>query len=66
VSHAEPCTEVAVLLIGCGANILSHGGVLETCQVLMGHVDSRTIKLYDRRALRPTRADIERIRYASE
>jgi hypothetical protein len=30
--------------------------------MLMGHVDSRTTKLYDRRALQPTLADIERIR----
>jgi integrase len=43
--------------------LLSNGGDLETCQMLMGHADSRTTKLYDRRALQPTLADIERIRY---
>ena len=47
----------------CGTNFLSNGGGLETCQMLMGHADSRTTKLYDRRALQPTLADIERIRY---
>jgi integrase/recombinase XerD len=47
----------------CGTNFLSNGGELETCQMLMGHADSRTTKLYDRRALQPTLADIERIRY---
>jgi site-specific recombinase XerD len=49
----------------CGTNFLSNGGDLETCQMLMGHADSRTTKLYDRRALQPTLADIERIRYMS-
>jgi hypothetical protein len=29
----------------------------------IGHADSRTTNLYDRRALQPTLADIERIRY---
>ena len=47
----------------CGTNFLSNGGQLETCQMLMGHADSRTTKLYDRRLLQPTLADIERIRY---
>lgn len=47
----------------CGTNFLSNGGELEICQMLMGHADSRTTKLYDRRALRATLADIERIRY---
>lgn len=47
----------------CGTNFLSNGGDLETCQQLMGHADSRTTKLYDRRSLQPTLADIERIRY---
>jgi len=47
----------------CGTNFLANGGQLETCQMLMGHADSRTTKLYDRRALQPTLADIERIRY---
>lgn len=47
----------------CGTNFLSNGGQLETCQLLMGHADSRTTKLYDRRMLQPTLADIERIRY---
>jgi hypothetical protein len=50
----------------CGTNFLAHGGALETCQVLMGHADSRTTKLYNRRALQPTLAEIDRIRYASE
>jgi hypothetical protein len=31
--------------------------------MLMGHAESRTIKLYDRRALQPTLAGIERIGY---
>jgi hypothetical protein len=35
----------------------------QTYQLLMGHAESRTTKLYDRRALQPTLADIERIRY---
>lgn len=47
----------------CGTNFLSNGGELEICQMLMGHADSRTTKLYDRRALKATLADIERIRY---
>lgn len=47
----------------CGTNFLTNGGELEVCQMLMGHADSRTTKLYDRRALRATLADIERIRY---
>ena len=50
----------------CGTNFLSNGGGLETCQMLMGHADSRTTKLYDRRALQPTLADIERIRYGKD
>lgn len=47
----------------CGTNFLTNGGELEVCQMLMGHADSRTTKLYDRRALKATLADIERIRY---
>lgn len=47
----------------CGTNFLTNGGELEVCQMLMGHADSRTTKLYDRRSLRATLADIERIRY---
>ncbi|MBV9865363.1 MAG: hypothetical protein JO316_08440 [Abitibacteriaceae bacterium] len=47
----------------CGTNFLSNGSDLETCQMLMGHTDSRATKLCDRRALQPTLADIERIRY---
>ncbi len=50
----------------CGTNFLSNGGQLETCQMLMGHADSRTTKLYDRRAVQATLADIERIRYEKE
>ena len=47
----------------CGTNFLSNGGQLETCQKLMGHADSRTTKLYDRRELQITQGEIERIRY---
>lgn len=47
----------------CGTNFLANGGQLEICQLLMGHADSRTTKLYDRRSLRATLDDIERIRY---
>lgn len=42
---------------------LENGGSLETAQYIAGHADSRTTKLYDRRAQRATREDIERIRY---
>ena len=42
---------------------LIHGGELEVYQMLTWHADSRTTKLHDRRALRVTLADIERIRY---
>jgi hypothetical protein len=38
-------------------------GHQETCQVLMGHADSRTTKLYCQRVLQTTMAGIERIRY---
>ena len=50
----------------CGTNFLTNGGELEVCQMLMGHADSRTTKLYDRRALKATLADIERIRYGKD
>lgn len=50
----------------CGTNFLANGGELEICQMLMGHADSRTTKLYDRRSLRATLADIERIRYGKD
>lgn len=42
---------------------LENGGSLETAQYIAGHADSRTTKLYDRRAQRATREEIERIRY---
>jgi hypothetical protein len=35
----------------------------QTYQLLLGHAESRTTTLYDRRALQPTLADTERIRY---
>jgi len=47
----------------CGTNFLTNGGGLGVCQKLMGHADSRTTKLYDRRELAVTQGDIERIRY---
>jgi integrase len=47
----------------CGTNFLDNGGSLETCQKLMGHVDSRTTKLYDRRKREVEQKDIERIHY---
>lgn len=47
----------------CGTNFLMNGGDLEVCQELMGHADSRTTKLYDRRKIKASQADIERIRY---
>ena len=47
----------------CGTNFLTNGGDLETCQQLMGHADSRTTKLYDRRTRRIQQGDIERIHY---
>lgn len=50
----------------CGTNFLTNGGELETCQELMGHADSRTTKLYDRRTLRILQGDIERIRYGND
>jgi len=42
---------------------LSNGGDLETAQQLANHVDSRTTKLYDKRATRLELEDIVRIRY---
>lgn len=47
----------------CGTNFLTNGGNLEVCQKLMGHADSRTTKLYDRRDLQVMQGDIERIQY---
>jgi len=47
----------------CGTNFLTNGGSLEVCQKLMGHADSRTTKLYDRRDLQIIQGDIERIQY---
>lgn len=42
---------------------LENGGTLEKAQWIAGHSDSRTTKLYDRRALRATVEDIERVRF---
>ncbi|BCM94497.1 tyrosine recombinase XerC (plasmid) [Abditibacteriota bacterium] len=50
----------------CGTNFLTNGGELEVCQKLMGHADSRTTKLYDRRELAVSQGDIERIRYGRD
>lgn len=44
-------------------NYLENGGSLEKAQWIAGHSDSRTTKLYDRRALKATVEDIERVRY---
>ncbi len=42
---------------------LENGGSLETAQQLANHADSRTTKLYDRRATRLELEEIVRIRY---
>ncbi|MBX3096223.1 MAG: tyrosine-type recombinase/integrase [Fimbriimonadaceae bacterium] len=42
---------------------LTNGGDLETAQQLANHADSRTTKLYDRRATRMELEEIVRIRY---
>jgi site-specific recombinase XerD len=42
---------------------LENGGSLETAQWIAGHADSRTTKLYDRRHLRASLEDLERVRY---
>jgi len=42
---------------------LENGGSLETAQWIAGHADSRTTKLYDKRAQRATLEDLERVRY---
>ncbi|MFN7140940.1 MAG: tyrosine-type recombinase/integrase, partial [Limisphaerales bacterium] len=42
---------------------LANGGSLETAQQLANHADSRTTKLYDRRATRLELEEIVRIRY---
>lgn len=44
-------------------NYLENGGTLEKAQWIAGHSDSRTTKLYDRRALRASIEDIERVRF---
>ena len=44
-------------------NYLENGGTLEKAQWIAGHSDSRTTKLYDRRALKATVEDIERVRF---
>jgi site-specific recombinase XerD len=44
-------------------NYLENGGTLEKAQWIAGHSDSRTTKPYDRRALRATVEDIERVRF---
>jgi hypothetical protein len=42
---------------------LANGGSLETAQELANHADSRTTRLYDRRATRMELEEIVRIRY---
>jgi integrase/recombinase XerD len=44
-------------------NFLENGGSLEVAQRIAGHADSRTTKLYDRRAEKLLVEDMERIRY---
>jgi site-specific recombinase XerD len=44
-------------------NYLENDGTLEVAQRIAGHADSRTTKLYDRRAQKLLLEDIERIRY---
>ncbi len=44
-------------------NFLENGGSLEKAQWIAGHADSRTTKLYDRRALRASIEDLERVRF---
>ena len=42
---------------------LENGGLIEKAQWIAGHSDSRTTKLYDRRNLKASLDDIERLRY---
>ena len=42
---------------------LENGGTLEKAQWIAGHADSRTTKLYDRRNVRASMADVERVTY---
>jgi integrase/recombinase XerD len=44
-------------------HFLENGGSLEVAQRIAGHADSRTTKLYDRRAEKLLVEDMERIRY---
>jgi hypothetical protein len=44
-------------------NFPANGGALEDAQRIAGHADSRTTKLYDRRAERVLPGDMERVRY---
>jgi integrase/recombinase XerD len=44
-------------------NYLANGGTLEVAQRIVGHADSRTTKLYDRRGQKVLLEDMERIRY---
>ncbi|RYG18607.1 integrase [bacterium] len=44
-------------------NFLENGGLIEKAQWIAGHSDSRTTKLYDRRNLKASLDDIERIRF---
>jgi site-specific recombinase XerC len=44
-------------------NFLENDGTLEAAQRIAGHADSRTTKLYDRRAQKVLLEDMERIRY---
>ena len=42
---------------------LENGGTIEAAQFIAGHADSRTTKLYDKRAQRASLEDLERVRY---
>ena len=44
-------------------NFLENGGLLEKAQWIAGHSDSRTTKLYDRRNLKASVTDIEKISF---
>ncbi|HRJ33881.1 MAG TPA: tyrosine-type recombinase/integrase [Fimbriimonadaceae bacterium] len=42
---------------------LENGGTIEAAQFIAGHADSRTTKLYDKRAQKAALEDLERVRY---
>lgn len=44
-------------------NFLENGGLIEKAQWIAGHSDSRTTRLYDRRNLKASIEDIERVRF---